>query len=225
MSNAMRFSSPTLLSRRPFILVVVGHRRVGLPNSRSRSEMRLDEVALWLRRVNLPISFGNLVCGERRRNKGMLLTLTAICIAVLFLLIVFWMKRTRSQREMEQHSVTAEDLHSLLASSKEVLLFDVRQPLDLLAYPETIPGAQRIPPREVVERPSLIPTDREAVVYCTCPGDKTSRAILHRALAMHFSRIKFLKGGLAAWKAKGYPVEPYKETFHLYVPSSAPSVG
>jgi len=33
---------------------------------------------------------------------------------------------------------------------------------------------------------------------------------------MHFLRIKFLKGGLAAWKAKGYPVEPYNEQpFHL----------
>ena len=25
----------------------------------------------------------------------------------------------------------------------------------------------------------------------------------------------FLKGGLAAWKAKGYPVVPYDKTFHL----------
>jgi len=152
----------------------------------------------------------------------MLLTLTAICLAVLFLLIVLWIKRTSDRREMEQHSITVEELHSLLASNRNVLLFDVRQPLDLLAYPEIIPGARRISPKEVLERPSLIPKEKEAVVYCTCPGDKTSRSILHRALAMHFSRIKFLKGGLAAWKAKGYPVEPYREVFHLYTPTLAP---
>jgi 3-mercaptopyruvate sulfurtransferase SseA len=34
--------------------------------------------------------------------------------------------------------------------------------------------------------------------------------------------VKFLKGGLAAWKAKGYPVESYQEVFHLYTPSLAP---
>jgi rhodanese-related sulfurtransferase len=147
----------------------------------------------------------------------MLLTPTAICVAVLFLLIVVWIKRTSDRRDMEQHSITVE-----LASNRDVLLFDVRQPLDLLAYPEIIPGARRIPPKEVLERPSLIPKEKEAVVYCTCPGDKTSRSILHRALAMHFSRIKFLKGGLAAWKAKGYPVEPYREVFHLYTPTLAP---
>jgi len=38
---------------------------------------------------------------------------------------------------------------------------------------------------------------------------------LHRALALHFLRIKFLKGGLQGWKAMGYPVEPYQKPFHL----------
>ena len=97
----------------------------------------------------------------------------------------------------------------------EVLLFDVRQPLDLLANAEMIPGAKRIPPKEVLENPSLIPKERDSIVYCTCPSDKTSRTVLRRALALHLLRVKFLKGGLAAWKAKGYPLEPYKESFRL----------
>jgi rhodanese-related sulfurtransferase len=79
----------------------------------------------------------------------------------------------------------------------------------------SIPGAKRIPPHEVMEDPSLIPRGKDTIVYCTCPSDKTSLVILHRALALQFSQIKFLKGGLDGWKAKGYPVEPYEETFHL----------
>jgi len=145
----------------------------------------------------------------------MSLALTVTCIAVACLLIVLWIKRTTSRRVIEQHSITPEALHSLLASNQEVLLFDVRQPLDLLADSEIIPGAKRIAPREILENPSLISKEKESVAYCTCPGDKTSRAITHRALAMHFYRVKFLKGGLAAWKAKGYPVEPYQEPFRL----------
>jgi rhodanese-related sulfurtransferase len=129
----------------------------------------------------------------------------------------------RDQKEMEQHSTTAEELHSTLISNKEVLLFDVRQPLDLLAYPEIISGARRIPPIEVLENPSLIPRDKDTVVYCTCPSDKTSRLVLRRALDLQFVRIKVLKGGLAAWKAKGYPVERYEEVFHLYVPKAVRS--
>jgi rhodanese-related sulfurtransferase len=154
----------------------------------------------------------------------MLLSLTAICVAIALLSIpaVIWRKRRRNKTETDPHSITAEELHSLLASGQDVVLFDVRQPLDVLAYPEIIPGARRIAPREVLETPSLIPVEKEAVVYCTCPGEKTSRAILDRALAIHCFRIKLLKGGLAAWKAKGYPVEPYREVFHLYTPSSTP---
>ncbi len=143
----------------------------------------------------------------------MSLTLTAIGIAALCLLIVIWI-RTRNRHEMEQHSITPDALHALLALNQEILLFDVRQPLDLLAHSEIIPGAKRIPPKELLEKPSLIPKEKDSVVYCTCPGDKTSRAVLHRARAMHFLRVKFLKGGLEAWKAK-YPVEPYTESFHL----------
>lgn len=143
------------------------------------------------------------------------LTLTAICVAVVCLLTGIWIKRTRDQQEMEQHSITPEALHTLLAANKEVLLFDVRQPLDVLVSYEIIPGAKRIPPKEVLKNASLIPKEKDSIVYCTCPSDKTSRAILHRALALHFSRIKFLKGGFAAWKAKGYPVEPFNESLVL----------
>jgi rhodanese-related sulfurtransferase len=95
------------------------------------------------------------------------------------------------------------------------VIYDVRQPLDLLADSEIIPGATRIPPKELLKHPERIPKDEDSVFYCTCPNDKTSRAILERALAMNFLRVKFLRGGLAGWKAKGYPVESYKQSFHL----------
>jgi rhodanese-related sulfurtransferase len=149
----------------------------------------------------------------------MSLLLSSAGVAALCLLASVWVTRIRAQREIERHSISPEDLHSLQSSGQEVQLFDVRQPLDLLAYPEIIPGAKRIPPNEVIEKPSLIPSEKDAVVYCTCPSDKTSRLVLRRALALNIRRIKFLRGGLAGWKTKGYPVEPYREAFHLYAPS------
>jgi rhodanese-related sulfurtransferase len=143
----------------------------------------------------------------------MAVTLAAVCALVL--LVFLWIKRLKDRQEMEQHSITPELLHTLLASNQGVLLFDVRLPLDLLADSEIIPGARRLSPKEVLENPSLIPKDKDSVVYCTCPSDKTSRTILRRALAMGFLRVKFLKGGLEGWKAMGYPIEPYQESFHL----------
>lgn len=140
-----------------------------------------------------------------------MMAVPAICVIVFVL-----MRRQRDRSDLERHSITAEGLHALLETKKDLQIFDVRQPLDLLAYPEIIPSAQRIPPDDVLANPSLIPKDKDAVVYCTCPSDKTSREVLRRALALRFFRVKFLKGGLEAWKKSGYPVEPYKESFHLY---------
>jgi len=151
--------------------------------------------------------------------------LSVICLAILSLSIFLWINRRRDLHAVEQHMITAQELHTLLASDKNVPLFDVRQPLDLLAYPEIIPGAKRIPPEEVLKTPSLIPKEKEVVVYCTCRGEKTSRAVVRRALAMHLSRVKFLRGGLAAWKANGYSIEPYREVFHLYDPPPAARSG
>jgi len=145
----------------------------------------------------------------------MALVLAVICVALVCVLIVLRSKRAAAKRAMDAHSITVEELHTLLAANQEIQLFDVRQPLDLLAYSEIIPGAKRIPPKEVLENPLLIPKEKDSIVYCTCPSDKTSREVLEQARALNFLRIKFLKGGLAAWKAMGYPVQPYTEQFHL----------
>jgi rhodanese-related sulfurtransferase len=151
---------------------------------------------------------------------GFLIFIVVVCLVAG---LRVWQRK--SERELDRHSITPDELHSLLSSKQKVELFDVRQPLDLLAYPEMIPGAQRVTPEEVLNEPSRIPRDKDVVVYCTCVGEKTSRALLHRALGLHFVRIKFLRGGLAGWKAKGFPVEPYRGSFQLHVPSTSPHAG
>jgi rhodanese-related sulfurtransferase len=143
--------------------------------------------------------------------------LIAICAVGLVVLIVgaLRLRHLRNQRELERYSIGAEELHTLLETNKEIVVLDVRQPLDLLAHSEIIPGAKRIPPKDVMEQAQLIPKDQDSVLYCTCVSEKTSRKVLENALGLNFARIKFLKGGLDAWKAKGYPVEVYDKPFHL----------
>jgi rhodanese-related sulfurtransferase len=140
----------------------------------------------------------------------MLVVLVIVLIFLVGFAIFGWKKRKNRENELERHSVSPQELHAFLDSGKQVLVFDVRQALDLLAYPEQIPGAKRIPPEEVLEKPNLIPKDKDVIVYCTCPSEKTSRRVLRRALALGFSRVRFLSGGLAAWKALGFPVEQFR---------------
>jgi rhodanese-related sulfurtransferase len=144
--------------------------------------------------------------------------LIAICVVGFSAALIFGLVRIiqlRRRRELERYSIDPDELYALLELRKDIVVLDVRQPLDLLAHSEIIPGATRIPPHEVMTQAELIPKDKESVLYCTCVSEKTSRMVVENALRLHFSQIKFLKGGLAAWKAKGYPVEPYTKPFHL----------
>jgi hypothetical protein len=138
----------------------------------------------------------------------MVVTVTVVCAVLLS--IAIGIKRRRDRRELEQHSITPEVLHTLLASNQDVLVYDVRLPLDLLADSEIIPGANRLAPKDIIENPSLIPREKDLVVYCTCVSDETSRAILRRALALascesSFSRVAWRAGRRRAFRLSRTP--------------------
>jgi hypothetical protein len=97
--------------------------------------------------------------------------IVAAAIAAL-IVAVFWLRSRKNRRVFDQHTITPEGLHALVGSKQDVLLFDVRQPLDMLTDSEIIPGAKRVAPHEIIENPSLIPREADSVVYCTCVSEK-----------------------------------------------------
>jgi rhodanese-related sulfurtransferase len=144
------------------------------------------------------------------------MAVTAICVVALALLIFGWItvRRLRAKRRIEANSIEPEALYAQL-KAKHVLLYDVRQPLDFLAHPEIIPGATRIAPKDIAEQTASFSRDQNSVIYCTGGDHETFQMVLGKARALNFTQVKLLKGGLAAWKEKGYPVEPYTSSFHL----------
>jgi rhodanese-related sulfurtransferase len=142
--------------------------------------------------------------------------MTAVIIAAaLCVLVLGWLTgRLLTKRRIEAKSIEPEALRTLLAS-KQVLLYDVRQPLDFLAHPEIIPGATRIAPKDIAEQTASFPRDQDSVIYCTGGDEETFRMVLGKARALRFTRVKLLKGGIAAWKERGYPVEPCTDSFRL----------
>jgi rhodanese-related sulfurtransferase len=143
------------------------------------------------------------------------LIITWAGIAVLCV-VAGWvvMRRMRAKREVDQKSIEPEELYALL-NAKEVLLYDVRQPLDFVAHPEIIPGAIRIAPKDIANQTASFSRDQSSVIYCTGAKEETSKMVLGKARALNFTRVRLLKGGLAAWKAKGYPVEEYTDSIQL----------
>jgi len=145
----------------------------------------------------------------------MLWIAVAFVAALVSIFAVLKFRKAKDARELAENSVDADGLRRLLDPDPRVLLIDVRQPLDLLAYSEMIPGAKRIPPKQLMADPNLLPSDVDVVMYCTCEAQKTSLEIVRHARMLGYKRLKVLRGGLAGWKAKGYPVEVYRESFRL----------
>ena len=135
---------------------------------------------------------------------------TVVLVLVLGLIV----RRLLAKREVKAKTIEPEELSALL-KAKKVLLYDVRQPLDFLAHPEMIPGAIRIAPKDIPDQTRKFSRDQNSVIYCTGGDDDTFEMVLGKARALQFTRVRLLKGGLPAWKEKGYPVEEYKESFHL----------
>jgi rhodanese-related sulfurtransferase len=138
------------------------------------------------------------------------IVVVVFCVVVVGLIV----RRVLAKREVREKSIDPEALYALLKAEK-ILLYDVRQPLDFLAHPEIIPGATRIAPKDIADQTAHFSRDQDSVIYCTGGDDETIQMVLGKARALHFTRVKLLRGGLAAWKEKGYPVEAYKEAFHL----------
>jgi rhodanese-related sulfurtransferase len=131
-------------------------------------------------------------------------------------------KRNREENLLNAHSIDVEKLHSILFAenpARPLRVLDIRQPLDLLAYSQTIPGAIRIAPKDIRSNPSLIASGEDTVIYCTCPTDDTAKTILNEALHLGYGKVLLLRGGLDAWKEKGYPVAPYETAFRLDTPN------
>jgi rhodanese-related sulfurtransferase len=145
-----------------------------------------------------------------------MLWIAVVFVAALVLIFtIVRFRKAKDARELAENSVDADGLRRLLEPAPRILLIDVRQPLDLLAYSEMIPGAKRITPKQLLADPRLLPADVDVVMYCTCEAQKTSLHILRHARTLGYNRLKVLRGGLAGWKAKGYPVEVYRESFRL----------
>jgi len=100
------------------------------------------------------------------------------------------------------HSVTVEELRAALAD-KDFLLINVHVPRE-----GEIPGTDtHIAYTDIDALAAYIgPLDTETVLYCKT--DKTSLLAGQALVERGYSRIYYLEGGMNAWQAAGYQLDP-----------------
>src|SRR4029079_320758 len=82
---------------------------------------------------------------------------------------VVWkfVQRRRFVRRLRIARITPKELMDKLTAGENISIVDLRQPMDIEAFPQMIPGALRIAMEEIEERHAEIPRDRDVVLYCS----------------------------------------------------------
>ena len=135
-----------------------------------------------------------------------------VLLGIAGVLLYRLLKRQQFRSELRGLRLEPGQLLSMIDDARREgleppFIVDLRHPLDVLTDPFTLPGALRIGPEDLKSRHSIIPRDRDIVLYCTCPSEETSAKVALELRRMGVRRVRPLRGGLGGWKDAGYPLE------------------
>jgi membrane protein DedA with SNARE-associated domain/rhodanese-related sulfurtransferase len=135
-----------------------------------------------------------------------------VLLMVIVLLVYRLNKRRQFLAQLEGLRLEPQQLMAMIAEAElngldRPFIVDLRHPLDVLTDPLVLPGALRIGPDELKQRKEIIPTDRDIVLYCTCPSEETSAKVALELHRLGIKRVRPLRGGLQGWKDAGYPLD------------------
>jgi membrane protein DedA with SNARE-associated domain len=88
-------------------------------------------------------------------------------VAIVGYVVWKYVARQRFLRKIRIARITPEELKSKLDGHEDLMLVDLRDPLDFEAEPSIIPGALHMTTEELEERHHEISREREIVLYCT----------------------------------------------------------
>ncbi|HEY6447463.1 MAG TPA: rhodanese-like domain-containing protein [Acidobacteriaceae bacterium] len=138
----------------------------------------------------------------------------ALVAVVLSLIGFLYWKRQAFRRRIWSLRISPQELECMMRGGHAPPIIDLRNPLDMLPDPRMIPGAIRITQEEISVASSAWPKDRDVVLYCTCPKQKTSIDVAARLVNMGFARVRLLSGGFQAWKQLGYELHDAPDEIH-----------
>ena len=148
-----------------------------------------------------------------------------IILVLLGAYILFrWWERRRFRRALDMARISASELHRQMSRDPPPLVLDVRSHTGRSLELRRIPGALHVPVQEVERQIGSFSRDRDIVLYCTCPNEASAAQAARLLIGSGFSRVRPLRGGLAAWIDAGYAVEDGRVVAEeLPAPSVEPS--
>ena len=92
-----------------------------------------------------------------------------VVLAASLAAYILWkyIQRRRFLHRLRIARISPKELMDKLTAGEDISIVDLRQPIDVEAFPQTIPGALRMAMEEIEERHGEIPRDRDVVLYCS----------------------------------------------------------
>ncbi|MBS0327821.1 MAG: VTT domain-containing protein [Proteobacteria bacterium] len=168
----------------------------------------LGSAALW---AGAAMAVGALFAREVDALFAWMAANIALGTLVLSLLVALYVvvkafERWRMTRFVVAAMISVDELRAALAGTSPPLVIDVGTRLAQSARPH-IPGALPLDLDAIARRTDL-PRDRDIVLYCACPNEVSARRAAAILLRRGLRRARPLAGGIDAWVARGFPVEP-----------------
>jgi len=118
-----------------------------------------------------------------------------------------WWQRRRLFKMLRMARISVHDLRDLINAGAHPVVVDVRSNIARELEPRGIPGALAIEMNAVARHMGELPTDREIILYCTCPNEESAAHVAKQLMRAGYTKVRPLHGGLDAWVDAGYPVE------------------
>lgn len=129
-----------------------------------------------------------------------------LALALLAFVANKWWQRQSFLKSLCMARISVDELHALQQQGAEPTIIDVRSPA---AQGEgRIPGALTVAPDDVRSAALGTAPENEVIVYCACPNEASAAQVAKQLMQLGYRRVRPLTGGIDAWIAAGYPVEP-----------------
>jgi rhodanese-related sulfurtransferase len=121
--------------------------------------------------------------------------------------LVKFRQRRRFFKTLRMARITVDELQALIRAGANPTIIDVRSPGARARDGRRIPGAVLMDMAEPEKEFPELPTDRDIVVYCTCPNEASAARVAKSLMTRGFTRVRPLLGGFDAWVEAGFSVD------------------
>lgn len=138
-------------------------------------------------------------------------TLVILGVILLFFITIKWWQRRRFYKSFRMARISARELHQLMDEGRKPVILDVRSNVARNLDPRHIPGAIILEISELDQKLSQLPTNREVILYCTCPNEASAARVATLLINKGFTQVRPLEGGFDAWVVAGFEIEGFNQ--------------